>query len=344
MSSRKKSRQDQRTERRDTQHDQSEHSLGHGSLPSSPDDSDLAAAKLHVAADLYERLRARGLHDEDARDVVQEVLTRAIQYRSTFTSARALRRWAFVVARNLLYDRHQEQKRLVLGDPPPPESPDPADIVTERLFMEYVLRAGANLSQRDREAIASAVWSTRPKDVLEQRRFNVVLHRARLRLRRRIDGVLVGAWIRPKWADEPAQSAACLVSTAVLGAVVVLVGGSPSSTDVRTTASASISASRPAPALPVTRERPMAPPISPSPAGRHARQRSPNPPNGVMAPVATPELPPPPRRYEERHVTLSSPDGRFIDAGTYQNDKDAPLVCLHNIPALGTTCYELPAN
>jgi DNA-directed RNA polymerase specialized sigma24 family protein len=286
-----------------------------------------------VASTLLASLVRRGLSVDDAQDVVQEVLTRAIAYRSTFRSARAFNRWATVVARNLVYDRRKEEERLLLGDPPPSELPDPAEVVGERLFADSVLRAGSALSERDQQVIARAVRRLRPKDAADRKRFELRLHRARRRLLGRIEGWLGGVWMRWRWwAEEIAQTVVSAPGSAIVGAVAMVVGSASgaTATGARTVPS-TVVVTRPAPS-PIE----AAPVPGTAPERRVHDRPEPTPPT---IPTPSPEAP---SGDEFQRVAVHSPDGSWVDAGTSQNGPDQPLVCVFNIPRLGTTCVDLP--
>ncbi|MEY2478239.1 MAG: hypothetical protein QOG87_3554 [Actinomycetota bacterium] len=137
------------------------------------------------------RYCGRVLHDPGAgADVAQEVFLRAWLNADGYETEDHLRRWAFVVARNLCIDTMAVRKRVVLSshvDDQPEPAPDTADTwlaglddamrrVSTRNWVLLRLRYWTGLSYDDLAAMLGlSVPTTR-----------VALHRARAALRREL--------------------------------------------------------------------------------------------------------------------------------------------------------------
>ena len=310
----------------------------HVVLPqSSSADASVADFVSRVSPTLRSNLVRYGLDEDDAEDVVQEVFARALAYRQGFPTARDFARWATVVARNLAYDRMRELERVEPAEIPQGTLPDPAEEVERWADIEALVRAYDSLSESDRRVLYAAAHDQRPTDAEERTRFRTWLHRAMGRLRGRMHGWLIALppRLRARWPMES-------VAPAVGGALLVIelatgIAGPASSaiqptqpTDRRLVETATV------PTTPIPRERAAAVPLGLT-----------NPPiqHPLVANGSTPgreQSTPGPGRGTYERVEVPAPGGGpLVSVDTHEREtEDPPLVCLRNLPALGTKCVQ----
>lgn len=288
-----------------------------------------------VSPTLRSNLVRYGLSEDDAEDVVQEVFARALAYRPGFPTTRDFARWATVVARNLAYDRLRELERVEPGEPPQGTLPDPAEEVERTADIEALVRAFDSLSESDRRVLYAAAHNQRPVDAEERARFRSWLHRALGRLRGRMHGWLIALLprLRARWQMEsvvPAVGGALLMielATGMTGPASSAV--QPSATQVGAPMLAPIAvanrASTAVPRLTEPADRPVRHPASPKAVAAGDEQST--------APTG---------RVTYERVAVPSPGGGpLVSVDTHEREtENPPLVCLRNLPALGTKCLQ----
>jgi hypothetical protein len=199
-----------------------------GSSPTSPrsdtiniSDSDWTEVLQRIRA----TLRRSGLSRDDADDVTQEVVARALERGVIAESADDFMRWAWVVARNLSVDVGRRQARLVVGEIP--DRPvQAADVrAHDRLALAAVTRAIESLSESDREALEAAPPA-------ETGRTAGYLAVRRHRIRRRLEQVRMGfaglALRLRVWRQDPNRVlpvVAVLPAALGVGALAVIAPG-----------------------------------------------------------------------------------------------------------------------
>lgn len=152
----------------------------------------VAAHLPKIAHALRPVLRQRGLSEEEAADVIQEVLARAWANRERFRSARGLYRWSYVVARNVTTTLLRQRARLSDADVPDGAVPDAAELAQQRQEVEALFEAFRRLSTQDQRAISDALRLSITDDARSpagRKR----LERARARLRELMRRGWVGA-------------------------------------------------------------------------------------------------------------------------------------------------------
>ncbi|MDX2641994.1 sigma-70 family RNA polymerase sigma factor [Streptomyces sp. PA03-1a] len=144
----------------------------------------------YPAVEAYVRRR---IHPDQARDVVAEVFLVAWR-RFDEAPAFDVLPWLYGVARRTLANAHRADQRRaglleVLAVQPREDVGDHADVVADRL---QLAQAFDGLSESDQEVLRLALWEElTPKDAARvlgcsSATFQVRLHRARKRLRRRV--------------------------------------------------------------------------------------------------------------------------------------------------------------
>lgn len=305
----------------------------HVVLPgSSPAGAVVAAFMSRMAPMLRANLVRYGLGEDDAEDVVQEVFVRALAYRAGFPTARDFARWATIVGRNLAYDRLRELERVEPSEIEPSVLPDPAEEVEQAADAAALLRAYESLSASDRRVLYEAANDLRPVGEDERTRFRVWLSRARARLRTRMHGGLIGVLSRLRNPWEIESVLPCL------GGALLVIGLAAG-----TAPPASSAPDRSPPA-----HRAMKVPTD-SPLGIE-RIFSLLPPTETERPAAHPtavsaseELPTTePGRVTYERVEVGPPGGgQLVAVDTHEREtKDQPLLCLSNMPLVGTRCVD----
>jgi DNA-directed RNA polymerase specialized sigma24 family protein len=186
----------------------------------------------HVWPDVGERLfrllRSRGVDRPTTEDIVQETAARVLERAVPFDSSDDLFRWAAVVGWRLAVDNHRQQNRLIEKNPP--ESPSPADVqreVENRLRLADLGAELAKLSATDQETLRSALDPASFENRKEAIKHSVRLHRARNRLRKRLEewGPLsLGGWLRRTLTLRRSANKAVALGSAVsiVGAALVV--------------------------------------------------------------------------------------------------------------------------
>jgi hypothetical protein len=242
---------------------------------------------------------SRGVAVHEVDDLTQEVALRVLRRGQRFQTAEDLRRYCFVVARNLCADlghlRRRTAGRVVELGFEDKAAADRLDQVEDRLLLRNVAVALDELAPRDRLALAPTSMTASPA---ERNRAAVARHRARTRLRALVGplaGVLtpVGALVRrllkgsrPVVLAPAALSLLLLVGTGVvsapapgpapagLGPRPAVSSGPRSAVGTGGTGSASRAPRRVAPAASVTGARSSPQPSTvvrvTGPAGAHA--------------------------------------------------------------------------
>ena len=136
-------------------------------------------------------LASRGLDTHDARDIAQEVAVRVLARGHRWTSEEDLRRYCFVIARNLHIDQVRQERHFASA--PSPDRPDLAsadgfDQVEDRQLLHKVEAVAPQLSATHRAALLDA---TAYRTASERNRANVARFRARASLRKLV-GPLAG--------------------------------------------------------------------------------------------------------------------------------------------------------
>jgi hypothetical protein len=222
---------------------------------------------------------------------------------------------------------------------------DPEEVwrsVEEREALRAVAEAFGGLRPEDRDVIAAAANETERGDTKRERdRFGLRLHRARSRLSRRLRDWLVAVPFRWRLDDllpGAHQLASLATAAGVLGASAAL---------------GLVGDGRPAAATAEPRPVPLSPPgltaasfASPGSPPSYTAQRPPAPRDraGDQAPspppVARPPAPPPVVAFQRAEVT--GPSGPLMEAATHEAPPRASLLCLRNVPVVGTECVAHP--
>jgi RNA polymerase sigma-70 factor (ECF subfamily) len=170
-------------------------------MSSTADDDDLkrlAGTSRAAAIDALARRHGRSLlghatsilHDpEEAADVLQEVLIRAMREPRLFDEAFAVRAWLYRVTTNLCYNRSRDRRRRAAilehglrHEPRPAESRDPAEASRQSHSFQGVL---AQLSPAHREILQLRYWEdlsyAEIADVLQVRMGTVMSRLSRAR-------------------------------------------------------------------------------------------------------------------------------------------------------------------
>lgn len=307
-------------------------------------DAEAVAAQLpELAGTLFPILTKRGLTADEAADVVQEVLARAWANRGRFRSARALYRWAYVVARNLATTHQAQKGRVAYVDPPDRESADVAELADLRWELGSVLEAWRTLSAADREVIATALQlsaSPEARSVRGRKR----LERARQRLRQLMQrGFVIVAPLTRVREDNVASATAL----AGLGAALVFgftvssppsaAGTSEQGTHFAVVAGAATSTvgafAADTPAEGESRE----------PGEGKLRSLTPGSPGKEVAgPAARPWTLELPWAADHRRVDTrpAAPAQVGVEAQTREKRPHDPFVCVQNVPALASVCVD----
>ena len=137
------------------------------------------------------------LRDRSAAEEVTAIaFERGFRARATFDRRRgAPRAWMFGIARNAALDELRRRRRIAELPPEPEDrtSPGPPELAEASARREVVLRALANLDERDRELIAlrfdGGLSHAEIGEVLDVTATNAstMLHRAVIRLRKACD-------------------------------------------------------------------------------------------------------------------------------------------------------------
>jgi RNA polymerase sigma factor (sigma-70 family) len=122
------------------------------------DDEALAVLLRRYMDDLYRFCCHLVSNRQDAEDICQESLTRAIDRADTLERGSAFRGWLFRIARNLSVDVFRQRRRICTlldeEEPPPPlrfEGPQEAVVVGEE--HQTVAQALSRLAQRHKEVL-----------------------------------------------------------------------------------------------------------------------------------------------------------------------------------------------
>jgi RNA polymerase sigma-70 factor (ECF subfamily) len=152
---------------------------------------------------LYRCARRLAIQDQDAADLVQEVLIVLVRKLPEFRydPRRSFRCWMHTVLKNKWRDRRPPDRFLPLTGGADPEAPPDADSLEEREYRQYVIDRALRLMQADFEpATWQACWETAvkgrpPAEVAPELGITVnavYLAKARVlsRLRQELDGLL----------------------------------------------------------------------------------------------------------------------------------------------------------
>jgi DNA-directed RNA polymerase specialized sigma24 family protein len=285
-----------------------------------------------VHREVVSTLRARRADIEQAREIAQTAIERAIAHHPDgWTTQRAVQ-WSVRVALNASIDEHRRSARLEVGRVVDRSSGfDVERIVLARLEVEEVAEAIGRLNTRDRDLLldVDAMPST---DDRARTRDKVARHRARARLRALIDRS--SAWIatRPTWqrltrALASAEIAAPRTAVVVALALTATAGGASAALLAR--------AHQTTPARAATQDRPShAPKIDPW-AG----------PDRIDVPATESDRPPAYGR-PGRQVANVDPDGpggmprvlHWVDDPEYDDD---PIECAWSRPVHREVCTPL---
>lgn len=174
-----------------------------------------------MSAPLSRYVRSLGASQQDADDLVQEVALRVVARDVAFTDAPDLRRYCFVVARNLWIDECRRRRRLVPLELVPDVALAAAEQELLRVDDRHLLRTVSSclvtLSDRDQEALLTQDSNATSA---ERNRAAVARFRARSRLHRLVGpfvGVLGTCLDRVRAAGKPTAG----VATAILPVVLL---------------------------------------------------------------------------------------------------------------------------
>lgn len=243
-------------------------------------------------------LRRRGAAPHEIDDILQDAAVRLLEAEPEYEDADDLWPWAATVTGRLWIDVVRKRREvdpihhtpdLLVG-----HADDVAHEVEHRLALAATVAAIDELRPPDRAAIRRALAAARTTQAsaLDEQRRRVQLHRARHRLRLRLEGLiaaLTAVYLRLRTAlDDRTAPTVLVTSVTVLGmSLFVFPGGSGPSTKVGTTVA------RPAAAA-AAGASPAATPASaavatPPAAGPSSGARSDPPPPAAVAPLpATP--------------------------------------------------------
>lgn len=122
---------------------------------------------------------------DDAEDLVQDCLVRALDKADSFEEGTHLRRWLFTILRNLHIDRRRRQSRrgidLPLNDWEPALSRPASQ--EDRIELNDVLSRFETLRECDREILRLSVFEGLPHDAIAER-MNVAVGTVKSRLSR----------------------------------------------------------------------------------------------------------------------------------------------------------------
>lgn len=152
---------------------------------------------------LHRWARRLGLQDQDAADLVQDVLVVLVRKLPEFRydRRRSFRSWMFTVLKNKWQDRRPTNESFALLETDEPEAPAEADSIEEREYRQYVLNRALQLMKAQfAPSTWQACWETvvkgRPAaDVASELGITtnaVYLAKARVlaKLRQELDGLL----------------------------------------------------------------------------------------------------------------------------------------------------------
>lgn len=202
-----------------------EHPPGKGA----PVDPELfTAAWSSVEPRLWRQLRRR-LPDEEAADVCQEVALRAVRSRVQFRNATELFRWSSVVGHRIANRLLAEDEAVAVDSLDDDALDDAAFAATTDIEAEVAARTAlqaalADASEADIRTIRAVFEAMEhPAGKRERDRLALQLHRARRRLRARLDDLLAAAGLKvARWrraVPRPAliAGAGAVVAGAVIG-------------------------------------------------------------------------------------------------------------------------------
>lgn len=296
-----------------------------------------------VAARLERSLSRRGVDRLSREDIVQDVAVRALVNRVSFGSAEDLVGWALTVGHNLWTDEGRRWVRrggacLPLLDNEDDDNGcigiasgvDPAGLVEDRLALQAVVEALRSMSAADRESIVRLMEGVHSRGRAETNRWGQRRSRVRQRLRAVVDGaaaaiVLVRVRLRSTGhrVVEPAMGLVTLGFVPLMAGILMVSGfggGSPEAKRSSTPSSGRV--------VDVSSRAPAGPGHDPEPVAPRSLPDVPRPLEPVDAYTKSVEL-----------LVPSPVDGApLVDGEVREEDGDDPLVCVTNLPVLGSHC------
>lgn len=150
-----------------------------------------------VRARVLPRLRAVGTPPDVAEDALADAAVRALARPIFVGGLEDFCRWAFVVARNVVFDGHRRGRRLVFVDALP-ERADDCDVsarVEGRSRLQQAVEIIGGMSAIDRAALLDGISGAgMPPDRREAVKHAVRRHRARTRLRHALGAPVGWCW------------------------------------------------------------------------------------------------------------------------------------------------------
>lgn len=289
-------------------------------------------------------LSRRGVDREMARDACQDTFAVFLDKRPAVESVEHAFAWLNITAHRQVTKWQSHRRRVTPAEVPDQVVPDVAESVETSLFLAATAEAFAELRPKDRKSLRLAVeGQERGESRRERNRVALVVHRARKRLRSKLDDwwALLLPWRRTAGelpaALPPVLGVKVVAALMVGGAVLLPARPQQRDTTERLTAAATTAAT-PRASFEDRRPTPVARGASPPPA--HGDRAPTTPPGGATPPPPTPR----PGPLDNHRVEVDSPATHGpIEVGTSpRRPEDRSLACWGNLIVVADGCIPHP--